>query len=101
MARRTNQMTKILSAAVALVAALALTPAAFAAACADCEPGGGGGGGGNTAPTAAFAMSPTSAFTLTNVQFTNQSTDNDSFSSSWNFGDGTTSTETSPAHSYS
>jgi PKD repeat protein len=97
-------MTKMLSAAVALVAALALTPAAFGAACADCEPGGGGGGGGggNSAPTAAFSPSATSPFTLVSVQFTNQSTDDNGVASSlWNFGDGTSSTATSPAHSYS
>ena len=94
-------MTKMLSAAAALVAALALTPAAFGAVCADCEPGGGGGGGtGNTAPTAAFSSSSTNPFTLVSVQFTNQSTDNGTFGSLWNFGDGTTSTDASPAHSY-
>ena len=94
-------MTKMLSAAVALMAALALTPAAFGAACADCEPGGGGGGGtGNTAPTAAFSSSASTPFTLVSVQFTNQSTDDGTYTSLWDFGDGTSSTQTSPAHSY-
>jgi PKD repeat protein len=96
-------MTKMLSAAVALVAALALTPAAFAANCTDCEPGGGGGGGTpNVLPTAAFTISDANVNTFENVSFTNTSTDSDGSiaSSSWNFGDGATSTATSPSHSY-
>jgi PKD domain len=86
-------MTKTFSAAVALVAALALTPAAFGAVCADCEPGGGGGGGSsNNAPSAAFTISDANVDTFENVSFTNTSSDSDGSiaSSSWNFGDGAT-----------
>lgn len=94
-------MSKLLSGVAAMTAVLALAPASFGAACADCEPGGGGGsGGGNAAPTAAFTAGTGSTFD--DVSFTNQSTDSDGSvaSSSWSFGDGGTSTATSPTHAY-
>src|SRR4051794_15367629 len=58
----------------------------------------GAGGGGNQAPTANFSSSCTN---LT-CPFTDASTDADGTiaSRSWNFGDGTTSTTASPAHTY-
>jgi hypothetical protein len=85
-------MTKMLSAAVALVAALALAPASFGAPCADCDPGGGGGGGGgstNNAPTAGFTISDADVNTFDGVTFTNTSSDSDGSiaSCSWTFGD--------------
>ena len=58
----------------------------------------GGGTGGNTAPVANFSFT-TSGLTAT---FTDSSTDaeNNISSRSWNFGDSTTSTVTSPSHTY-
>lgn len=96
-------MKKLGTLAASLVVALALAPASFAQVCADCggDGGGGGGGGGNTAPTAAFAFAPSSPFTGVDVTFTNQSTDDGTFTSSWNFGDGSPlSADTSPVHSF-
>jgi PKD repeat protein len=95
-------MTKLLSGLAALVAVLALAPASFGQVCADCggDGGGGGGGGSNSTPTAAFSFAPVSPFTGVSVTFTNQSTDDGTFTSAWNFGDGSTSTDASPAHSY-
>jgi PKD repeat protein len=52
----------------------------------------------NTPPTAEFTSDCNSQV----CQFTNTSTDNGTFTSSWNFGDGSApSTETSPSHNYS
>src|SRR5204863_975452 len=103
MARRFNQMSKLLTALTTLVVALAIAPASFGQICADCggDGGGGGGGGGNTTPTAAFSFAPNSPFTLSNVTFTNGSTDDGSFTSSWNFGDNSPlSTDANPVHQY-
>ncbi len=57
------------------------------------------GGGGNTPPVANF----TSSVNGLTVQFTDTSTDSDGSiaSRSWNFGDGTSSTETNPSKTYS
>jgi len=57
-----------------------------------------GGGGGNVAPTANFTFT-TSALT---ANFTDASSDSDGTiaSRAWNFGDGTTSTATSPSKTY-
>ena len=57
------------------------------------------GGGGNVAPTANFSFT-TSGLT---ASFADSSTDSDGtiVSRSWNFGDGTTSTATSPSRTYS
>ncbi|RMG71364.1 MAG: PKD domain-containing protein, partial [Chloroflexi bacterium] len=50
-------------------------------------------------PIAAFALSPASGNAPLNVQFTNQSSGQiDTYT--WNFGDGTTSNEQSPAHTF-
>src|SRR6476661_3696412 len=96
MARRLNQMTKLLSALTALVAVLALAPAAFGEVCQDCGGDGGGGSGGtpNVYPTAAFSSGPAAPLTLENVSFANSSSDTDGQidSVSWDFGDGSTST---------
>ena len=94
-------MRKIFTALATLVAALAIAPLASAQVCADCDPGGGGGGG-NTAPTAAFSATPASPQTFDDVTFTNTSSDSDGSiaSSSWTFGDGGTSTASSPTHAY-
>ncbi len=57
---------------------------------------------GNTgpgAPTANFTASPTSGCAPLTVNFTDQST-GDITSWSWDFGDGTTSTEQNPTHTY-
>ncbi len=58
-----------------------------------------GGGGGGTTPTANFSFT-TSGLTAT---FTDSSSDTGGTITghSWNFGDGTTSTTTSPSHTYS
>lgn len=58
-----------------------------------------GGGGSNTAPVANFSFT-TSGLT---ANFTDSSSDSDGsvVSRSWNFGDGTTSTATSPSKTYS
>ncbi len=50
-------------------------------------------------PTAAFTADKTSALTDEVIQFTNTSTDGDSYL--WNFGDGETSIDLSPTHSFS
>ncbi len=56
-------------------------------------------GGGPAAPTANFTASPTSGCAPLTVTFTDQSTgDIDSWS--WDFGDGSTSTEQNPTHQY-
>ena len=60
----------------------------------------GGGGGGATAPTAAFAGSPTFGAAPLAVAFTDQST-NSPTTWSWNFGDGTGSTIQHPSHTFS
>ena len=60
----------------------------------------GGGGGGNIAPVADFtSTAPTSSLT---VAFTDRSSDSDGSiaSRSWDFGDGTTSTQASPTKTY-
>jgi xanthomonalisin len=59
---------------------------------------GGGSGGDNTPPTANFSVT-TSALT---ANFTDASTDSDGsiVSRSWNFGDGNSSSSTSPSHTY-
>jgi PKD repeat protein len=99
-------MKKPVTLAASLVAALALVPSAVGAVCADCEPGGGGGGGGggttNSAPTAAITLSDADVNRYEAVTFTNTSSDSDGSiaSSSWNFGDGTTSGAASPSHSF-
>src|SRR6185369_14548722 len=58
----------------------------------------GGGGGGNVAPVANFSYSASNLV----VTFTDSSTDSDGTiaSHSWNFGDSSTSTATSPSHTY-
>jgi len=55
-----------------------------------------------TAPTAAFTALPTSGSAPLVVQFTDQSNGNGSAITSrqWNFGDGNSSTETNPQHTY-
>jgi PKD domain len=52
----------------------------------------------NIIPTASFTVSPTSAETNQNINFTNQSSNADTYS--WDFGDGTTSTDVNPIHYY-
>ena len=59
----------------------------------------GGGGGGGTAPTANFSASPTSGTAPLMVDFTDESTGLPT-SSSWDFGDGGTSTAKNPSHTY-
>jgi len=56
----------------------------------------------NLSPTAGFSYSPLSPTTGVNVLFTDSSTDNDGniVSWSWDFGDGKTSTEQNPTHSF-
>ncbi len=49
-------------------------------------------------PTVAFGAAPTAGCEPLNVQFTNNSTGGTAYL--WDFGDGTTSTEISPAHTY-
>ena len=58
----------------------------------------GGGGGGNVAPVANFSYTTSGLV----ANFTDSSTDSDGSiaSRSWNFGDGGTSTATSPSHTY-
>ncbi|MEM7032744.1 MAG: LamG-like jellyroll fold domain-containing protein [Chloroflexota bacterium] len=51
-----------------------------------------------TLPTAAFTATPTSGEAPLSVDFSDSSTDADSYL--WDFGDGTTSTETNPSHTY-
>ncbi len=56
---------------------------------------------GNTGPTAAFTAAPTSGYAPLTVDFTDQSTTNDTIVSwLWDFGDDTTSTEQHPTHVY-
>jgi PKD repeat protein len=52
----------------------------------------------NTVPVAAFTANATAGRTPFTVQFTDQSTDSSGFE--WRFGDGTTSTEQNPVHTY-
>ncbi len=56
----------------------------------------------NLAPTAAFAYSPASPSTADDVAFTDESLDADGTVASWawDFGDGATSSEQHPSHSY-
>jgi PKD repeat protein len=54
-----------------------------------------------TAPTASFNASPTSGEAPLTVNFTNTSTGDPTPTYSWTFGDQTSSTETSPSHTYS
>ncbi len=49
-------------------------------------------------PTAGFKMSKTVAYINEEIQFTNESVD--AYSYEWDFGDGNTSTEENPTHSY-
>ncbi|HOT50562.1 MAG TPA: PKD domain-containing protein, partial [Candidatus Hydrogenedentes bacterium] len=55
-----------------------------------------------TNPSAAFSAAPTSGSNPLTVQFTDQSTPGSTAIAgwSWNFGDGTTSTERNPVHTY-
>ncbi len=56
---------------------------------------------GNTGPTAAFTAAPTSGYAPLTVDFTDQSTTNDTIVSwLWDFGDETTSDEPNPTHVY-
>lgn len=57
---------------------------------------------GNTAPTADFDFTPSDPSTADTVDFTDQSTDSDGSIASWawEFGDGNTSTDQHPSHSY-
>jgi PKD repeat protein len=54
----------------------------------------------STTPVADFTASPTSGAAPLTVSFTDQSTNNPT-SWSWDFGDGTTSTQQNPSHEYS
>ncbi|MCK9220585.1 MAG: PKD domain-containing protein, partial [Bacteroidales bacterium] len=54
----------------------------------------------NSKPTANFIFSPNNQCSPMNVQFTNQSSGQPPLSYAWNFGDGGTSTQTSPSHIY-
>jgi len=54
---------------------------------------------GDTVPVAAFSVSPTEGSMPLTVRFTDQST-GDPTSWRWNFGDGNTSTERNPVHTY-
>ncbi|MFH0756186.1 MAG: PKD domain-containing protein [Bacteroidota bacterium] len=49
-------------------------------------------------PTAGFSFNPSTVSMYETVTFTNSSTDADSYT--WNFGDGTTSTDENPTHVY-
>jgi PKD repeat protein len=62
------------------------------------DPGSGGGGG--TDPVADFSFSPQEGDAPLHVQFIDQSTGGPIASYSWSFGDGSTSTQTNPAHIY-
>jgi PKD repeat protein len=56
---------------------------------------------GNTGPTAAFSATPTSGYAPLTVDFTDESTTNDTIVAwLWDFGDDTTSTEQHPTHVY-
>ncbi|MEM3493779.1 MAG: PKD domain-containing protein, partial [Thermoplasmata archaeon] len=57
----------------------------------------------NTNPTAAFTFTPENPTTSDTIQFTDTSTDSDGTitSWSWDFGDGTQSTQRNPTHRYS
>jgi len=59
-----------------------------------------GGGGGGTDPVADFSFSPQEGDAPLHVQFIDQSTGGPIASYSWSFGDGSTSTQTNPAHIY-
>lgn len=65
-------------------------------------PGGGAGSPSNTPPVAAFTWSPTTPRARDVVTFTDVSTDAEGpiQSWAWSFGDGATSTQPSPAHTY-
>ncbi len=60
-------------------------------------------GGDNSAPSAGFSFAPTDPTTGETVQFTETSEDADGTiaSYSWDFGDGSSSTEASPSHTFS
>ncbi|WP_250556511.1 PKD domain-containing protein [Pseudonocardia lacus] len=58
-----------------------------------------GAAGPTEAPTAEFAAAPTSGLAPLTVQFTDASTQNPT-SWAWDFGDGTTSTEQNPSHTF-
>lgn len=58
-----------------------------------------GGGGGPTPPIAAFTLVPLLGQAPLNVQFTDHSLNNPT-TWLWDFGDGTTSTEQNPMHTY-
>jgi len=64
--------------------------------------GGSGGGGANRAPRADFRADPLAGSAPLTVHFTNRSSDldGDALTSSWDFGDGTQSTESDPTHTY-
>ncbi len=61
--------------------------------------GGGGGGGGGTPPVADFSGTPTTGTVPFDVVFSDLSSGTPS-SWSWDFGDGTTSTQQNPTHTY-
>ncbi len=63
------------------------------------DPDGSGNNNDSNLPVAAFSISPTSGKEPLNVAFTDQSTGATSWS--WNFGDGSASTEKNPKHTYS
>lgn len=60
----------------------------------------GGGGGGSAGLNASFTYSPASPTTGTAVYFTDASTGDNIASWSWDFGDGSTSTDRNPSHQF-